>query len=88
MAVKLQESVRCNQIASAALEMVQDGGFESITCRDVAIKCGCSYNTVVRLFKNRRNLSIAVIDQADSRPRVSLWPRAGRTESIRSSISS
>ena len=65
MAVKLQESVRCNQIASAALEMVQDGGFESITCRDVAIKCGCSYNTVVRLFKNRRNLSIAVIDQAE-----------------------
>jgi hypothetical protein len=46
------------------LSLARRKGFAEITCRSVAEECSCCYRTVQRLYRNRRELSRAIIDYA------------------------
>lgn len=60
----LPEMLRRDDIVKNGLVLVKRDGFAAVTCRSVAKECGCSYRTVQRLFKNRLELSRAVLDYA------------------------
>ena len=61
----LPEVLRRDQIMKKGLSLVQREGFAAITCRAVAVECGCCYRTVQRYYANRMILSRAIIDFAE-----------------------
>ena len=66
MALHLSKEVRREVILKNALEMVHEGGFESLSIASVSTRCDCGVSTVKVIFSNRTVLCRSLINYAEA----------------------